>query len=338
MDTSGLTIDRKYTTGFSTDHIRDLLAQKLKSTDFALCESSGNVRLLGARGDHLRVDPELHTICAAAGLPVPDGGPGYHASNGSIDFCLEDGLSGLFMSRAIFGAPQDDWIIVHLDDHRDMMPTLLAKSNTDGLYDPETGGVFDAHTEQDWHTALMRGTLTIGNYLVPLFHDKPSEMRIHVRHLRPQLNAHDQTHLFHLNAATETYQALGATQFAAVALDITSQDAAGSFLQNDCCDKVLLDFPSGRVIVHIDLDFFVNDFNGNPVQHPQELGAQARASILKKMDEVFSQISGLDRPIERWIIATSPGFCAARHWAWLLDALDERICALTGDERHVFLG
>ena len=322
----------------SFERICELLTHDLKSTQFSVCEKTGNVSLLGSRGDHLRVDTEFEDVCKRAGIPVPDGGPGFHSSKGSVDFCLEDGLSGLFLSRLIFGEPQCDWVILHLDDHRDMMPTLLAKTAGGESRDPETGEVFEADREQHWHTALKRGTLTIGNYLVPLFHQKPAEMQIHIRHLRPKLERQDQTQVFHINTVSISYATIEALQFAAVALENTPGTVAGTYSQSDTCGEALLDLPEGRLAVHIDLDYFVNDFNGNPDRVPLDLGEKGRISVLKKMDGLFGQVAQLDRPVERWIIATSPGFCASRHWAWLMEALETRICALTGDERHRFLG
>jgi len=83
--------------------------------------------------------------------------------------------------------------------------------------------------------------------------------------------------------------------------------------------------PAGKLAVHIDLDFFVNDFNGNPGNSPRTLSHSDCNTILKRMDDLFELIDRAGRPVDRWIIATSPGFCAARHWPWLLESLETRI-------------
>lgn len=90
--------------------------------------------------------------------------------------------------------------------------------------------------------------------------------------------------------------------------------------------------PNGKLAVHIDLDFFVNDFNGNPGTSPRSLSRNDRTTILKSMDDVFEKIDQSARPVDGWVVATSPGFCAARHWPWLLESLGTRIKTVSGKQ------
>ena len=85
------------------------------------------------------------------------------------------------------------------------------------------------------------------------------------------------------------------------------------------------DMPRGRVFVHVDLDYFINDFNGNIGQIPVLSDAQLRQRAQQLLDDFVAGLREKNIQVERWIIATSPGFCAAKHWAWLLEKLREVI-------------
>lgn len=308
------------------------------STGYQLCKATGQVTLTGPRQDHLHIDPELQPVLQAAGIELHSATGGFHISQGAVDFCLEDGLSGWFLSRAIFDSAPEDWGVLHLDDHADMMPTLLATDPKGGLSDPETARPFSVQSAQDWQHALARGTVTIGSYFTPLFHQMPDGRQFHIRHLRPRPDAgmaRDQ--VLQVCAGSKAYPILGNRRFAALDLTcggLSSGDAppAGTYLQSDCIARALTALPAGQLAVHIDLDFFVNDFNGNQGAKPKSLSPRARAWVLARIDGLFQALADLGRPVARWIIATSPGFCAARHWSWLLCALSKGIAGLSGGD------
>lgn len=316
--------------------IRRALSGFFASTAFSLCPVSGRISLHGASGSHLQADPELAQICEAAGLRA--GGAEFHKSGPHVDLCLEDSLSGLFLSRQIFGETASDWVILHLDDHRDMMPCLLVKGEDGGLYAPETGTRFRAARAPDWHEAISRGTITIGNYLTALIHEKPSGRKLHVRHLRPSLDQTYSTETHGIFAVLARPEFLVPTGFAALELSARTPEEAGTYKQGTIASDLFGDLPPGLVLVHIDLDFFVNDFNGNPGFRAEPLTRTQQAAVLSRMDKVFQALADPGRRVERWVIATSPGFCAARNWAWLLEALDQRIAKLTGCAGELNLG
>lgn len=334
----GFFVDAGFARGKSADVVRDHLRGIFASTAFDFDEATRRVSLQGSTGAHLKADRELDEFCDAHEIALCRDNRGYLASKGSIDVCLEDGLTGMLIARALLDGQPGDWVVLHLDDHADLMPTLLVSSDDGGLSDPETGHPFHGTSEECWHRALARGAVTIGSYLTPLFHEKPSGTRIHIRHLRPRLPEQAPIRMLGIQASTKTYAAFGSCRFAAVETVVRGADTHGTYLQAEQADEVLGDVPSGRVIVHIDLDVFVNDFNGDPMAPIVEMTPSRRATIRAFMDRFFSDLSRLNRTVERWIIATSPGFCAARHWSWLLSELTARISALTGEERHTFLG
>ena len=104
-----------------------------------------------------------------------------------------------------------------------------------------------------------------------------------------------------------------------------AESLAGSYTGSSCPEAVLRDLPAGTVVVHIDLDWFINDFNGNASQAGRVADDAAVALAQRKVTELFAAVAHISSRIEGWIVATSPGFCAAAHWPWLLDEIDRGI-------------
>lgn len=305
------------------------------STAFACDSQSGAVRLLGSNNAHLAVDPELEQICNAAGIRPPLNY--FERRLPNADLCLEDGLSGMFIARKMRENPNDDWTILHLDDHADMMPALLVKQGDGSLVDPETGARFDMFCDESWRRAIQRGTVTIGSYFTPLFHGKRVQAKIHVRHLRPRSGALFDNRVVNVEPVRKTYPVFGNLMFAALEVSSDASGAHGTYQQTDCVEAALHNLPRSQVLVHIDLDYFVNDLNGNLGQTPILLSDRHRAKILRRMNRFFDAVQALEQPVRRWVIATSPGFCAARHWTWLLEQLSFRLSAITGQEERLSL-
>jgi hypothetical protein len=102
-------------------------------------------------------------------------------------------------------------------------------------------------------------------------------------------------------------------------------DSSGTYRGGADVQRVLQDIPAGRIIVHIDLDYFINDFNGNIGTNflPASEGLPIEAR--RKMDRFFDGMRAANPIVDRWVIATSPGFCSAYHWENALSELDRRI-------------
>jgi hypothetical protein len=90
-------------------------------------------------------------------------------------------------------------------------------------------------------------------------------------------------------------------------------------------DQVLDGTPRGWTMVHIDLDYFINDFNGASRGENYMPDPALRTEAEKKMDRFFESLARLNPAVDRWMIATSPGFCSAIHWEWLLSSIESRI-------------
>lgn len=308
--------------------LRPALRQILKSTAFELCEGGRAIRLAGPDIGYHDLDRELPSVIRNYGLRDPGEVPLYRRCRDGYALCFEDSWTGHFLASVVRNlAPGEDLVLLHLDDHRDLMATLLARAGDDGLVDPATGARFDAAEPDTWAAAIEHGAISIGSHLTPLFHHFASSgdgAACHVRHLvksQPEVAAVRQ-----VRPTWQSYPLIPAVNFASVEIGhcVGSQIAVGSYAASEDARSCLNDLPAGRLVVHVDLDYFVNDFNGNPGTPPVDLSASDKRDVLARMDAAFAALAAVDRPVARWIIATSPGFCAARHWRWLLDELDRR--------------
>ena len=320
---TSLYLDRDSTNGMGKQEVLKALKIAFASTRVHVTENR-NVTLEGPTDEYILLDREITKSVIALGISPDIDERTLHVSAGNVDFCLEDSFSGLFLSRVMFKQPVTDWIIIHLDDHADMMPTILLQEDGGVLSDPAALSTFDCSVDQHWYSSIASGSVNIGSYLTPLFHQLSNDSKIHIRHIRPAPNDELRDTIVSLEATNIEYPILGNRRFAAVR-QCRYDSEKSTYMQTSSPEHGISNLPSGQIAVHVDLDFFINDFNGNAGTSPKALTETDREAILATMGCAFNQISTLGRPVSRWIIATSPGFCAARHWAWLLESLARHI-------------
>jgi len=212
------------------------------------------------------------------------------------------------------GRTEENVVLLHLDDHLDMMPTLLAVTPV-GLRDMVHDVAFDPRRRDDWLAAMDSGTVSIGNYVTALF----MGWRLHVRHLRER-GPH--TALQQVACTTVRYEITPNIAFASLTL---GEYGEGSYIAQSDPEQILCDLPEGCLVIHIDLDYFIDDFNGASHGETYVPDPSLRGIAKERMARFFRALSVIDRPVARWLIATSPGFCCAYHWEWLVHSLRSRI-------------
>lgn len=250
----------------------------------------------------------------------------YRSDGALFQLCFEDSWSGYFIASELrqMGA-EDDLVLIHLDDHEDMMPTLLA-FDEGRLVNPTTNAVFAPSKPEDWEDAIQSGCVSIGNFITPLFY---SGHKVHVRHLNN--GESDSDVLCSVAPEERNYDYFPGVRFAALKRSRSDwANSAGTYLCGANAKDVLSDLPQGRVIVHIDLDYFINDFNGNATGHRQIQDEELLAAAQVKLNRFFAALHRIGSPIAAWIVATSPGFCSAKHWNFLLTEIERCIRALRG--------
>ena len=247
----------------------------------------------------------------------------------AYDWCLEDSWSGYFMARWLGTSTRDDDVVlIHCDDHTDMMPSLLARRD-DGLVDVTDGRCVDVHDEEDWAKAIASGGIGIGTFITALFYRRH---RLHLRHVNNYPTS--RYAVYAVARATRRYPEIPGNGFAAVRkMMLGGEDSVGTYRGGCNAASVLADLPAGRVIVHIDLDYLINDFNGNPTPNGWSPNLRDRDVAAAKLEALVDALSRASVRVERWIVATSPGFCSAFHWTWLLEQIERAIARLSADRQ-----
>lgn len=300
------------------EHTEIELRRIVCSVKFELLEKENAVRLLGPEMSYHEVDPYLQKRLAEMFVGRQEILT-YTSRAERIDLCFEDSWTGYFIA-ALQGEPRrsDALTIIHLDDHTDLMATLLCVSDC-GLVDPTSGALFDPMCSSSWQSAIHSGAVNIGNYLTPLYY---SDRPVHIRHL----NNGSPQGAFWIVREPCRYDLFPGRRFAAIAkVSSPGPDVVGSYYASSSPNTIVQIQPSTRAIIHIDLDYFINDFNGANRGITYVPDPALRDNATKKLEDFFGALANSEIIVERWIIATSPGFCSAYHWEWLLTEIEQRI-------------
>lgn len=308
------------------------LRRILGSVKFELLAQETALRICGPDLSYHKADPYLLQELAGITGDMPMSGiASYRSVKDLYDLCFEDCWSGYFIADQLRRYhSQEDLVLVHLDHHTDMMPTLLSRVES-GLCDPVSGNRFNPMVQKDWESAICTGSITIGNYLTPIYY---SGHKLHIRHINNYTTSTYRQ--YNVIWDSRCYRLIPGMNFAAIRKKLSDwQRSVGSYLGGQSADEVLQEIPPGRMIVHIDLDYFINDFNGNIGGNCFRSHSEARDEASRKLERFFDALSKVTTDIDRWIIATSPGFCSARHWNWLLGRIEDNITQFQAPEKGV---
>jgi hypothetical protein len=303
------------------------LQRALGSVRFEVNGTGDAFRILGPDTPYHAIDPFLGEALAAFGIGNgPAGVREFRERRQYLDLCFEDVWTGCFVAERYAGTPlPDELTLVHLDDHTDMMSTLLVPADH-GLEDPTSGNRFDPLSPADWRAAISSGAVGIGNFVTALYY---ASFPVHVRHLNNFRQS--DYRCYDVVSGRHSPKPVSCTGFAtARKRPSPSPQRLGTYMGGNDPEQVFNALPLGDVIVHVDLDYFINDFNGNPQPGRVHTGADAVAAARNKIDAFFAAIRPYTGRVDRWIVATSPGFCSAYHWPWLLGEIEQGIRALTG--------
>lgn len=240
-----------------------------------------------------------------------------------FDLCFEDTWSGYLIAQHLAGcASGTDLVVMHLDDHADMMPTLLEWPFGEGLGDPTTGTSFNPECPADWVRAISSGVVGIGSFLTPFFF---VGRHTHVRHVSDAQRI--PAGRYGVARVVQRHEIIARKSFAAIELMDERHVGFGSYAVSPRCEDVLDNLPEGVVVVHIDLDYAINDLNGNARSGECNPSPELIKNGLDKLDRFFKSLTARKVMIDQWIVATSPGFCSGCYWAPLLASIGENIRA-----------
>jgi hypothetical protein len=265
-----------------------------------------------------------------AGIPFA-----VHAKPG-LQLSLNDSWTIYSWSRWLkdSGAPgtgPDTITLLHLDDHDDLMsPRLLIER--DAWLDPISQHAVDLWKPDTLESAIRSGAIGIGSFMAPLLHHLPS---VDVRHLCSTEYAKERQgpYLVRPVSLPDDLLAPGSSRPAVELRRVEeAPDARGEeghpYLVTDDLDTWLAGLPEGPVLVHIDMDYFNNRFNGDSdwVDYGPKYDPPLH-DVLARIDQVFRalEVGGIVERIEDFAVALSPGFFPADLWAPSIERIEAHV-------------
>lgn len=236
--------------------------------------------------------------------------------SGRVLSCLYDTWSLLTWSEWVARtrpAKGDRITILHVDDHRDLMSPRLA-IEVQGCVDLITGKPFDVRDPASVHSACDSGAIGMGSFLTPFLLAFPN---CDVRHLcQPPKIVGTFDWTFHAALERDDLLRPGADR-PAIELHPAKGTGMGRYRATNNLDSWLADIGNGPVLLHVDMDYFNNRYDGDGDwidrmrRHDPPL-----ETVLSHVDDIAGALerAGLVDRIEDAAVAFSPGFFPAELW------------------------
>jgi hypothetical protein len=262
------------------------------------------------------VDAKLNQHLAAWGVNGLSGMAEARWRSGRVLTSLYDTWSLLTWSEwAARAKPTADTCItiLHIDDHQDLMSPRLAVEGH-GLVDMITGAPFDVRDPISVLAACNSGAIGMGSFLTPFLLAFPN---CDVRQLcqPPKVNDTADWSFAH---AVETDDLLRpGTHRPAIMLKPAHGVGVGRYRATNVLGEWLADIREGPVLLHVDLDYFNNRYDGDgdwiDRMRKHDPGLK---QVIAHVDELTSAMRdvGIIERIEDAAVAFSPGFFPAELW------------------------
>ncbi|MDQ3802345.1 MAG: hypothetical protein M3416_00595 [Acidobacteriota bacterium] len=267
----------------------------------------------------------------------------HHQASG-FHISLNDTWTTYSWSRWLAGLPDGEALpltttLLHLDDHDDFMTPRLIIEGAEWR-DAITGRVFDLRRPETVESAARSGAIGMGSIVAPLLHALPC---VHVRHLCATEYSRKRKgpHVIYPVRFRDNLLAPGAARPALKLEPAGAPAPAGHtrehpYLVTDDVEQWLEDLPGGPVLIHVDMDYFNNRFDGDSdrVEHDHKY-EQPLAKVLERIDEVFEALDrrGLAERVADMAVGVSPGFFPAEFWGPSVARIEQHVGRLLGQGR-----
>jgi hypothetical protein len=223
------------------------------------------------------------------------------------------------------GLPEEV-VILHIDDHRDCMTPLLFRQAGNQYTDALSHQPFDLLKPTTVQQAIESGAIAVGSFMPPFLHQLP---RIQLRHLLP---SHRLATAFRAGSLATVDEAdallCPSCQRPAVEFDV-AHSTGRQYLPTAKLDEFLVDLsPRAAVLLHVDMDYFSNRYDGDSDWHHHPAVHNPPASeVYQRISEVFSRVVAAvpATQIEDITVALSPGFFPAEFWEQGIQLVDKTL-------------
>ena len=223
--------------------------------------------------------------------------------------------------------------LLHLDDHDDLMtPRVVIEG--EAFHDLVTGYEIDLWQPETVAAAITSGAVGIGSFMAPMLHKFRS---VEVRHLCSTEYTKDRQGAYVVCPVIvpDDLLAPGSRRLGLQLKRVddlpTSLAMGHPYIVTDDLHHWLNDLPDGPVLVHIDMDYFNNRFNGDSdwVDYGPKYDPPL-ADVLARIDSLFESLKdeGVDGRVVDFAVALSPGFFPADLWAPSIERIQRHVRAL----------
>jgi len=230
------------------------------------------------------------------------------------------------------GAIPKELILLHLDDHQDMMPPRIGKRLDGRLVDYITHEVVDLSNPETVKSAIQSGAIGKGSILTPLIHQV---QKIHVRHLTHRLS---QSKLYKINPVT-TADAILFQKESRLGLQLSDTSwknlaRESNYVVTPHIDVWLQQLPENvPIFLHFDLDYFNNRFDGSSSweSEPSSRHFDPRFSKQKTdLKNIIKKLGGLNlqNRVLDTSIGISPGFYPAEFWEPMVNEIFKELAGV----------
>lgn len=226
------------------------------------------------------------------------------------------------------GSVPDEVVVLHVDDHTDLMtPRLSVSPNV--WNDSITGKVFDLFKPSTVRSAILSGAIGVGSFMAPFLHHVPRVKLRHLSQTAPVGSASD----YSISPQTLADTILNAGSYRpSVTVDEHPKDLHSSiyrFTRN--IEDWLADLPEAPILLHIDMDYFNNRFDGDSDWATSEKRHDPNlVDIQNAIDQLFVAIEATNvaSRIEDVTVALSPRFFPSEFWPASIARLNQRLSPL----------
>jgi hypothetical protein len=207
--------------------------------------------------------------------------------------------------------------ILHADDHRDLMSPRIIRGEA-GLIDLMTRAEIDFTVPASVACAIRSGAIGMGSFFAPMLGVFPG---VHVRHLR---NSSELTTVgpvpLRPTYLLDTLLEYGAVRPAVERGTNSLESDAGlvdSYRVTENMSDWLADLPDHSIVLHVDMDFFNNRFDGDSNRVLRDHKYDPPISfVIEQIDELFVALerSRTASRIRDCSISLSPGFFPGELW------------------------
>jgi len=284
-------------------------------------DSKWEIHLPWPRIEQLRKDP-----CIKTALPTLFGEtsrcpPGMMKTTlGKIALTASDSWTLLAWSHYLSNCDRAfPLFIIHVDAHSDLMAPIV-ETRDSGFTDLITGEKVRLCEPCSVEAAIHSGAIGIGSFLVPFLWEQDCDTLVHLctPSFQPQTRGWGA-----LERATvsDTLLKPGALR---PAVRRTTTGGLCKHLITESLENVRLDIHDRRILLHIDLDFFNNRYNGDSHWFEVADRHDPDERTMRAAVESFTRdlrAAGVEA-LDHIVISCSPEFCPAEHWSLLIKLIE----------------